>query len=152
MVILIGGVGCTGKTLLASQLMKEAHIPYFPLDHLMMGIYRGMPDCDFTPMDDQFVLGEKIWPIIKGMIMTNIENDHSIILEGFQLLPHLLKDFPSGYLENILPVFLFSSRPSMLLDLPMLAKLSRRHSRPRKIPAIVRVFHAVGRSIEHHVV
>jgi putative acetyltransferase len=108
-VILIGGIGCTGKTLLASQLMKKTSIPYFPLDHLMMGIYRGMPDCGFTPMDGQFVLGEKIWPVIKGVIMTNIENDHNIILEGFQLLPHLLKDFPSEYLEKILPVFLFFS-------------------------------------------
>ena len=109
MVILIGGTGCTGKTLLASQLMKKSSIPYFPLDHLMMGIYRGMPDCNFTPMDDQFVLGEKMWPFIKGMIMTNIENDHSFILEGFQLLPHLLKDFPPAYLEHIFPVFLFLS-------------------------------------------
>ena len=109
MVILIGGIGCTGKTLLANQLMKKTNIPYFPLDHLMMGIYRGMPNCGFTPMDGQFVLGEKMWPIIKGLIMTNIENDHSIILEGFQLLPHLLKDFPAEYLEQILSVFLFFS-------------------------------------------
>ena len=109
MVILIGGIGCTGKTWLASQLMQKTNLPYFPLDHLMMGIYRGMPDCGFTPMDDQFVLGEKMWPVIKGMIMTNIENDHSMILEGFQLLPQLLKDFPSTYLEQLLPVFVFFS-------------------------------------------
>ena len=109
MVILIGGVGCTGKTLLAGQLMKELGIPYFPLDHLMMGIVRGMPDCGFTPDDDQFILGEKMWPVIKGMIMTNIENDHSIILEGFQLLPHLVRDFPPAYLENILPLYLLLS-------------------------------------------
>ena len=109
MVILIGGIGCTGKTLLASHLMKQTNIPYFPLDHLMMGIYQGMSDCGFTPMDDQFVLGEKMWPVIKGMIMTNIENDHSIILEGFQLLPHLLDDFPLEYLDHILPVFLLNS-------------------------------------------
>ena len=75
----------------------------------MMGIYRGMPNCGFTPMDDQFVLGEKMWPVIKGLIMTNIENDHSIILEGFQLLPHLLSDFPDAYLESILPIYLFLS-------------------------------------------
>jgi len=109
MVILIGGIGCTGKTLLASQLMKKTNIPYFPLDHLMMGIYRGIPDCGFTPMDGQFILGEKMWPVIRGIIMTNIENDHSIILEGFQLLPHLLRDFPADYLESILPVFVFFS-------------------------------------------
>jgi putative acetyltransferase len=109
MIILIGGVGCTGKTLLANQLMRKMHIPYFPLDHLMMAIYRGMPDCSFTPLDDQFVLGEKMWPVIKGLIMTNVENDHSIILEGFQILPHLLHDFPPDYLDHILSVFVFFS-------------------------------------------
>jgi len=114
MVILIGGIGCTGKTLLANWLMKETNISYFPLDHLMMGLYRGIPDCGFSPMDGQFVLGEKMWPIIKGLIMTNIENDHSIILEGFQLLPHLVKDFPEAYLENILSVFLFYSEQYIL--------------------------------------
>jgi putative acetyltransferase len=109
MIILIGGTGCAGKTLLANQLMRKTNIPYFPLDHLMMGIYRGMPNCGFTPMDGQFVLGEKLWPVIKGLIMTNIENDHKMILEGVQLLPHLLSDFPPDYLDKILPVFLFFS-------------------------------------------
>lgn len=109
MVILIGGTGCTGKTLFASQLMRKTNIPYFPLDHLMMGLYRGLPNCGFTPMDGQLVLGEKMWPVIKGMIMTNIENEHNIILEGVQLLPQLLHDFPAAYPEHILPVFLFFS-------------------------------------------
>lgn len=109
MVVLVGGIGCTGKTWFANRLMRETNIPYFPLDHLMMGIYRGMPGCGFTPMDDQFVVGEKLWPVVKGMIMTNIENDHSIIFEGVQLLPHLLRDFPPEYLEKILSVFLFLS-------------------------------------------
>lgn len=109
MVILIGGTGCAGKTLLANHLMKQINIPYFPLDHLMMGIYRGMPDCGFTPMDDQFVLGEKMWPVIKGLIMTNVENKHSIIFEGIQLLPNLLVDFPPEYLDHMLPIFLLLS-------------------------------------------
>ena len=109
MVILLGGTGCTGKTMLANRLMRKTNIPYFPLDHLMMGIYRGMPDCGFTPLDDQFDLGEKMWPVIKGLIMTNIENDHSLILEGFQLLPHLVRDFPAAYLDQTLPVFLLFS-------------------------------------------
>jgi len=109
MVILVGGTGCTGKTLFAYHLMKETNFPYFPLDHLMMAIYRGIPNCGFDPMDDQFVLGGKMWPVIKGLIMTNIENDHNIILEGIQLLPHLLSDFPHDYLDNILSVFLFFS-------------------------------------------
>jgi putative acetyltransferase len=109
MIILIGGIGCSGKTLLANQLMRKTQISYFSLDHLMMGIYRGIPNCGFTPMDDKFVIGEKLWPVIKALIMTNIENNHSIILEGIQLLPHLIFNIPSDYHENVVPVFLFFS-------------------------------------------
>jgi hypothetical protein len=53
-VILLGSTGCTGKTLFAHQLMKETNVPYFPLDHLMMALYRDIPSCGFTPLDDQW--------------------------------------------------------------------------------------------------
>ena len=109
MILLIGGTGCTGKTLFAARLMQKTKIPYFPLDHLMMGIYRGMPNCGFSPMDGQADLAEKMWPVIQGIIMTNIENEHNLILEGVQLLPRLVNDFPAEYLPHILPVFLFFS-------------------------------------------
>jgi len=106
MVILIGGCGNTGKTLLAHHLMVKHGITYMSIDHIKMGLFRGDPLCGFTPLDDSFELGEKLWPIIKGIIMTNIENRQNIIIEGCYLLPHLMSDFKKTYSDHIVPVFL----------------------------------------------
>jgi 2-phosphoglycerate kinase len=70
-----------------------------------MGLYRGNKNCGFTPLDSTEVIGEKLWPILKGMIMTNIENEQHIITEGCYLLPHFLKDLDKNYSEKIIPVF-----------------------------------------------
>lgn len=106
MVILIGGVGCTGKTKLAHELMVDYRIPYFCLDHLMMGLYRSDPRCGFTPEDDGDSIGAAMWPIVREIIKTNIENGHSLTLEGFQIAPGNLAAFEGVYRENIVPLFL----------------------------------------------
>jgi 2-phosphoglycerate kinase len=106
MVILIGGVSNTGKTLLAHHLMVRYGITYISIDHIKMGLFRGDPNCGFTPLDDSLELGERLWPIIKGIIMTNIENRQNIILEGCYLLPHLMSNFEKTYSDQILPIFL----------------------------------------------
>ncbi|SOC43826.1 2-phosphoglycerate kinase [Ureibacillus acetophenoni] len=106
MIILISAVGSTGKTLMAQKLLEKYHIPYLSIDHLKMGLYRGDKNCGFTPMDSNEVIGDKIWPILKGLIMTNIENKQHIIIEGCYILPHYLKDFDINYSEKIVPVFL----------------------------------------------
>jgi putative acetyltransferase len=106
MVILLGGVSSTGKTLMAQKLLERYKIPYFSIDHLKMGLFRGDSNCGFTPMDSSEVIGEKLWPIIKGIIMTNIENNQNIIIEGCYLLPHLVKDFEKEYLDQIISVLI----------------------------------------------
>ncbi|SFM46912.1 AAA domain-containing protein [Paenibacillus sp. 1_12] len=106
MIILISGNSCTGKTLMSQKLLEKYHIPYFSIDHLKMGLYRGDTDCGFTPLDSTELIGEKLWPIIRGMIMTNIENNQNIIIEGCYILPHYIKDFDVAYSEQIISVFL----------------------------------------------
>lgn len=106
MIILISAVGSTGKTLMAQKLLERYHIPYLSIDHLKMGLYRGDKHCGFSPSDNTEVIGDKLWPILKGIIMTNIENDQHIIIEGCYILPHYLKDFDISYSEEIISVFL----------------------------------------------
>jgi 2-phosphoglycerate kinase len=111
MVILISAIGSTGKTLMAQRLLEKYKIPYLSMDHLKMGLYRGDNSCGFTPLDSTEVIGEKIWPIIKGIIMTNIENNQSMIIEGCYLLPQYIKDFENTYSEKIISVFMgFSTK------------------------------------------
>jgi 2-phosphoglycerate kinase len=106
MIIFIGGPGSIGKTNLAYTLMKKLSIPYFSIDHLMMGIYRSNPNCGFTPMSDVKIINHYIWPIIIEMAKTNIENKHSLILEGFQILPENIRDIPDDYKKRIISIFL----------------------------------------------
>lgn len=106
MIIVISAAGSTGKTFMAQQLLEKYQMPYFSVDHLKMGIYRGNLPCGFTPEDDSEVIAEKLWPIVKGMIMTAIENDQHLIIEGCYILPHHLKEFDETYAEKIIPVFM----------------------------------------------
>lgn len=106
MIILISGVGSIGKTLMAQNLLEKYHVPYLSIDHLKMGLYRGEKNCGFTPLDDTQTIGDKLWPILKGIIMTNIENEQHLIIEGAYILPRYLKDFDSDYSEKIISIFL----------------------------------------------
>jgi putative acetyltransferase len=110
MVILIGGTGCVGKTMLSNRLMHKLGVPYISADHIMMGIYRSNPDCGYTPMSKQDVIAAKLWPFLREVIKTNIENEHNIIIEGFQLLPECIHDFNSEYTKNIISIFLCFSK------------------------------------------
>lgn len=106
MIILISGNGYMGKTFMAQNLLEKYKVPYLSIDHLKMGIYRGYSNCGFTPMDNTEVIGDKLWPIVKGIIMTNIENNQNLIIEGCYILPHYLKEFEKRYASNIISVFL----------------------------------------------
>ena len=101
MIILIGGISRAGKTLLSQKLMEIYKMPYFSIDHLKMGVYRSNKRCGFTPESNDDLITKKLWPIIKGIIMTNIENNQNIIIEGVNL-PYSLKDLDKEYLSKII--------------------------------------------------
>lgn len=111
MILLIGGNSCTGKTLMSQKLLEKYKTPYFSIDHLKMGLYRSNPNCGFTPLDDNLLIAEKLWPIVKEMVKTAIENDQNMIIEGCYLFPDMVKELEGAYLNKIISVFLgFSSQ------------------------------------------
>lgn len=106
MVILIGGVSCSGKTVMAQKLLEKYKIPYLSIDHIKMGLIRGSKYCDFTSEDDEVELSHKLWPIVKGIIMTNIENEQHIIIEGCYLPPEEVQNFEPEYRERIITLYI----------------------------------------------
>lgn len=80
MVILIAGASHTGKTVLAQQLLEEYHYPYLSMDHLKMGLIRS-GQTNLTVCDDE-KLTDYLWPIVREMIKTAIENGQNLIVEG----------------------------------------------------------------------
>jgi putative acetyltransferase len=108
MVILIGGAGCVGKTLMAQKLLEIYKIPYLSIDHLKMGIFRSCSNCGFTPESQYKIITEKLWPIIKGIIMTNIENKQNIIIEGCYF-PETIEEMGRVYLSKIIMLYIVFS-------------------------------------------
>ncbi|MGL5695287.1 MAG: hypothetical protein ACRCXA_14500, partial [Peptostreptococcaceae bacterium] len=75
MIILIAGESHVGKTLMAQTLLEKYKIPYLSLDHIKMGMVRGYVNCGFTPLDENEIISEKMWPVVKGIIDTCKENN-----------------------------------------------------------------------------
>lgn len=99
MIILITGASHTGKTALAQKLLETYHYPYLSIDHLKMGLIRS-GNTDLTPMDDQ-ALTEYLWPIVREMVKTAIENNQNLIVEGCYIPFDWEEDFTPEYLEHI---------------------------------------------------
>ena len=80
MVILITGASHTGKTLLAQRMLEKYKYPYLSIDHLKMGMIRS-GKTNLTPENDD-ALTDELWPIVREMIKTAIENRQNLIVEG----------------------------------------------------------------------
>lgn len=99
MIILLAGASHTGKTLLAQRLLERYHYPYLSIDHLKMGLIRS-GNTDLTPMDDDKLM-DYLWPIVREMVKTAIENEQNLIVEGCYIPFDWQKDFAPEYREHI---------------------------------------------------
>ena len=99
MIILITGASHTGKTALAQKLLEKYKYPYLSIDHLKMGLIRS-GNTDLTPEDDD-ELTEYLWPIIREIVKTAIENKQNLIIEGCYIPFHWRRDFDERYLQSI---------------------------------------------------
>lgn len=100
MIILITGASHTGKTALAQKLLEKYKYPYLSIDHLKMGLIHSR-NTDLTPMSDDNDLTAYLWPIVREMVKTAIENKQNLIVEGCYIPFDWEKDFEPEYVENI---------------------------------------------------
>lgn len=100
MVILITGASHTGKTVLAQRLLETYGYSYLSMDHLKMGLIRS-GNTQLTPLSSHFDLTEYLWPIVRELIKTVIENSQNLIVEGCYIPANWQKDFSSDYLRQI---------------------------------------------------
>ena len=99
MVIIITGASHTGKTLLAQRMLEKYKYPYLSIDHLKMGLIRS-GYTNLTPEDDD-AMTEYLWPIIREMIKTAVENQQNLIVEGCYVPFDWRRDFDARYLKDI---------------------------------------------------
>ena len=99
MVILIPGASHTGKTLLAQRLLRKYGCFCLAIDHLKMGLIRS-GSTHLTPEDDR-ELEACLWPIVREIIKTAIENQQDLIVAGCYIPAHWSQDFSPSYLREI---------------------------------------------------
>ncbi len=99
MIVLITGASHTGKTALAQKLLENYKYPYLSIDHLKMGLIRG-GYTRLTPEDDR-ELTDYLWPMIREIIKTAIENQQHLIIEGCYIPFDWAKDFGAEELTHI---------------------------------------------------
>ena len=100
MIVLITGASHTGKTALAQKLLEKYKYPYLSIDHLKMGLIRS-GNTKLSPMSDDKDLTAYLWPIVREMIKTAIENKQNLIVEGCYIPFDWQNEFDSEYLESI---------------------------------------------------
>ncbi|MDO5523036.1 MAG: 2-phosphoglycerate kinase [Bacteroidia bacterium] len=102
MVILINGASCTGKTYLAQQILQQFSYTYYSIDHLKMGLFRGDPNCGFTPTDDDEKITKHLAPILEGIIRTALENNQNLTIEGCYFDPASIKRLQNEYPDELI--------------------------------------------------
>ena len=100
MIILITGASHTGKTAFSQKLLEKYKYPYLSIDHLKMGFIRS-GNTQLTPMSDDADLTAYLWPIVREMIKTAIENKQNLIVEGCYIPFDWERDFTAEYLADI---------------------------------------------------
>lgn len=99
MVVLIAGASHVGKTLLAQRMLEAYGYPYLSIDHLKMGLIRS-GNTTLTPEDDE-ALTAYLWPIVREIVKTVIENGQNLVVEGSYIPPEWRSDFDELYLPHI---------------------------------------------------
>mgnify|MGYP001051176889 CR=1 FL=1 len=100
MILLIAGASHTGKTALAQRLLEKYKYPYLSIDHLKMGLIRSK-NTMLTPMSDNAALTSYLWPVVREIIKTAIENQQNLIVEGCYIPFDWAEDFGKDYIRHI---------------------------------------------------
>ncbi len=99
MVFLITGASHTGKTYIAQKMLEKYNYPYLSIDHLKMGLIRSNK-INVNIFDDSEVTTH-LWPIIREIIKTAIENNQNLIIEGCYIPCNYKESFNEQYLKFI---------------------------------------------------
>ena len=108
MIVLITGASHSGKTVLAQKLLEKYKYPYLSIDHLKMGLIRS-GHTELTPLSADADLTAYLWPIVREIIKTAIENRQNLTIEGCYIPFDWKKDFEGEYLGHIKYVCLIMS-------------------------------------------
>ena len=106
MLYIIGGAPRVGKTIIAQEFLERANVPFLSLDLLKMSLVKGMPQAGIDPMDTSSVVAEQMWPIVRGLSLTILENERDHLIEGDAILPSHAQELADEFPGDVRACFL----------------------------------------------
>ena len=82
MLYLIGGAARAGKSILARRLLRRHNLPYFSVDYLTSGLESGAPETAVRHESPNRLRGERIWPVLEGLLRNIAEEEPGYVVEG----------------------------------------------------------------------
>ncbi len=106
MLYLVGGCSRSGKSSLAERMRLRHGVPWFPLDALKMGLYRGAPQLGVHPEHDDLETADRMWPIVQALVENLIFDGRGYLVEGVNLRPDTVAAFVQQSEDPIRACFL----------------------------------------------
>jgi hypothetical protein len=107
---LIGGPARSGKSLLARRLLRQLDAPYLSTDYLTSGLAVGAPALGVRHELPNRVRGERVWPVLAGMLRNIAEVEPAYVVEGDVLLPDKVAQFAAEHGGKVRACFLGYAR------------------------------------------
>ncbi|MEE1296603.1 MAG: hypothetical protein UHD09_07170 [Bifidobacterium sp.] len=122
MIIFIAGASHVGKTKLAQRMLERLRYPTLSIDHVKMGLIRAGLVGDLTADADDDAITAAVWPVVREIVKTAIENNQNLIVEGSYIPPTWRDDFTWPYLQRIVycclamtPEYIRANMPAILM-------------------------------------
>lgn len=110
MIYLVGGPSRSGKSTLALRLLRQHHVPYFSVDYLTSGLAAGAPALGVLHDLPNRVRGERVRPVLLGVLRNIVEVEPRYLVEGDALLPGLVAELEAEYAGCVRACFLGYAR------------------------------------------
>jgi len=103
---IIGGAPRVGKTIIAQEFLERTNVPFLSLDLLKMSLVKGMPQARIDPMDTSAEVAEQMWPVVRGLSVTILENEREHLIEGDIILPSHAQELAAEFPGDVRACFL----------------------------------------------
>lgn len=98
MIYILGGTSRSGKSIISRRFVTERQIPFFCIDFLTTSLQE-IPTLNIKHGLPFLEKAEKLWPLIKPMLIHLLKEEPQYLIEGDGLLPNqiveLLSEFPN---------------------------------------------------------
>jgi len=104
MLYILGGVSRSGKSMVARRFVSEKQIPFFCIDFLITPLQE-IPSLDIKHGQPFISKAEKLWPLVKPLLIHLIEKEPNYLIEGDGILPNQVAELQKDFSNNIKACF-----------------------------------------------